>query len=104
MNNQEAIELIQAQINEIGDLVGLNREHHQFRHWYDKSLEIIKNVEDRSSRFFTDFVNLSFEAMKVPHGCTLSHDVQDDSRYEEDLNIAKTILEGIVDHLKLRKG
>lgn len=103
MTKQESIRHIQQQIKEIEDMEGLNKDHPRFKGWLEKSIAIIKSIENLAPKYLKDFVNLPFHAMRLNLGCNPPSDPHDISRYREDIHIAKTILESIVDQLKLRK-
>ncbi len=104
MTKQEGVKLIQQQIKEIKDLEGLNKEHPMFKDWLEKSIAIIKGIENLAPKYLKDFVNLPFQAMRLNPGCNPPSDTHDIARYKEDLHIARTILEGIIDQLKIRKA
>lgn len=104
MTSQECIKLLQQQIKEIKDLAGLNKEHPKFKDWLEKSVSIIKGIENLAPKYLRDFVSLPFQAVRLNPGCNPPPDNHDILRYKEDLSIAKTILHSITDQLKLRKA
>lgn len=104
MTKQEGIKLIQQRIKEIKNLEELYNEHPKFKDWLEQTIAIIKNIENLPPKYLKDFANLPFRVTRLNPGCNPPPDVHDISRYKEDLHIAKTILKGVIDRLKLHKA
>jgi hypothetical protein len=101
MAERDPIELIREQLSRADEVLGLQGDHEDFKHWYSETKTILEKVFTSKSVHYQSFLALRFREMSVQAFASTEIERINAARYKRDLESAKNILQSAIKELTL---
>ncbi len=99
MAERDPIELIRGQLNRVDEMVGLQADHENFKHWHSETKTILEKIFSSKSIHYQGFLALRFREMSVQAFASTEIEKINAARYKKDLENSKNVLQSAIKEL-----
>jgi hypothetical protein len=101
MAERDPIDLIKDQLNRLDEMVGLDAEHENFKHWHSETKMILGKAFSAKSVHYQNFLALRFREMSVKAFASTEIDKINAARFKKDIENSKNVLQSAIKELTL---